>query len=173
VNGAAVAVSAAGRGWLLLDREWRAGDRVAVEFPMKIAVTRWTGNRDSVSVNRGPLTYSLKIGENWKPYGSAPWFAHEVFPTTPWNYALLPGEAGIRVAKEAKAVAGQPFTPEAAPIELKAQARRVVVWKQEANGMVGELPASPARTEAPVEEITLIPMGCARLRISVFPVAAR
>jgi hypothetical protein len=35
--------------------------------------------------------------------------------------------------------------------------------------MVGLLPASPARGQGPVEEIELIPMGCARLRITVFP----
>ena len=42
-------------------------------------------------------------------------------------------------------------------------------WSQEANGLVGEIQRSPVRSEQPVEEITLIPMGCARLRISQFP----
>jgi hypothetical protein len=36
--------------------------------------------------------------------------------------------------------------------------------------MVGPVPASPAAGEGPVEEVALIPMGCARLRISAFPV---
>jgi len=36
--------------------------------------------------------------------------------------------------------------------------------------MVGPVPASPAEGEGPAEEVDLIPMGCARLRISVFPV---
>ena len=36
--------------------------------------------------------------------------------------------------------------------------------------MVGPVPPSPAAGEGPVEEIELIPMGCARLRISSFPV---
>jgi hypothetical protein len=35
--------------------------------------------------------------------------------------------------------------------------------------MVGRVPAGPAAGEGPVEEVDLIPMGCARLRISVFP----
>jgi hypothetical protein len=39
--------------------------------------------------------------------------------------------------------------------------------------MTGELPASPVSSDQADEEITLIPMGCARLRISVFPVLAR
>ena len=36
--------------------------------------------------------------------------------------------------------------------------------------MVGLLQQSPVRSDEPVETITLIPMGAARLRISAFPV---
>ena len=42
-------------------------------------------------------------------------------------------------------------------------------WRQESNGLVGVEPQSPVRTEEPIEDLTLIPMGCARLRISAFP----
>jgi DUF1680 family protein len=177
VNGKSVAVSASGCGWLTVDRQWRSGDRVTIHFPMKLVVARWEANRDSVSVQRGPLTYSLKIGENWKAYATEGWPAYEVYPTSAWNYGLILDanrpEASIRVAKETKQVAGQPFAQATAPIELKMKARRIPAWKQEANGMVGELPQSPAASSDPVEEITLIPMGCARLRISAFPVVPR
>ena len=37
--------------------------------------------------------------------------------------------------------------------------------------MTGEIQMSPVRTEQPLEDVTLIPMGAARLRISMFPVA--
>jgi hypothetical protein len=63
----------------------------------------------------------------------------------------------------------QPFTPEGAPIVLKVKARRVPAWKEDGK-MVGRVPASPAAGEGPAEEVELIPMGCARLRISSFPV---
>jgi hypothetical protein len=36
-------------------------------------------------------------------------------------------------------------------------------------GLVGKLQDSPVRSNEPTETITLIPMGAARLRISVFP----
>jgi DUF1680 family protein len=177
VNGKSVAVSASGRGWISIGREWGTGDRVSIHFPMKIAVRRWEANRGSVSVERGPLTYSLKIGEDWKAYPTDGWPAYEVYPTSAWNYGLVVDEkrpeASIRVVKESKAIAGQPFAQAAAPIELKAKARKIAAWKLESNGMVGELPVSPAASSGPVEEITLIPMGCARLRISAFPVVGR
>ncbi len=66
-------------------------------------------------------------------------------------------------------MADQPFTPEAAPIKLRVKARRIPAWRQDANGLVNTLQASPARTDQPLETVTLIPMGCARLRISAFP----
>jgi len=69
-------------------------------------------------------------------------------------------------------LAGQPFEPAAAPIELRVQARRIPDWKQDALGLVGKLPLSPVRSNEPVESITLIPMGAARLRITSFPVIA-
>ena len=38
--------------------------------------------------------------------------------------------------------------------------------------MVGKVPPGPVRSAEPVTEIVLIPMGCARLRISSFPLIA-
>lgn len=175
VNGAAQKSAANGRGWLALDREWRNGDRVELDFPMKLTTRVWQANRNSVSIDRGPLTYSLKIGEDYRRYASETWPAYEVFPSSAWNYALVLNpahpEGSIQLAKQAKTIAAQPFTTKDAPIELTAKARRVPAWKQESNGMVGEIPQSPVQTNETVEQITLIPLGCARLRISAFPIA--
>jgi hypothetical protein len=136
----------------------------------------WKGVGNAVSVRRGGLWYSLKIGEEWKRYGGTDeWPAYEVLPTTPWNYALVldPSrpESSISVVGERPAPA-QPFTPDAAPIVLSAKAVRVPQWTAEGR-MVGKVPPSPVDALGPVEDITLIPMGCARLRLSVFPVARR
>jgi hypothetical protein len=119
----------------------------------------------------------LKIGESWKQYPTEAWPAYEVFPSSPWNYGLIvdtnrPADF-IRVVKQERQVAGQPFSQATAPIELKVKARRIPSWTQEASGMAGPIPRSPAASNERIEDVTLIPMGCARLRISVFPVIAQ
>jgi hypothetical protein len=173
VNGQALPAPENARGWLVLDRAWSAGDKVVLALPMKIGVQVWKENRHTVSVSRGPLTYSLKIGERWVRSGGTDEFpAHEVYPSTPWNYGLVLNvekpEESFQVVKTGKTVA-QPFAVEDAPIELRAKGRRIPQWKLEPNGMAGEVQPGPVQSSEPVEEITLVPMGAARLRIASFP----
>jgi hypothetical protein len=145
---------------------------VRIEFPQAIEVVSWPLMRHALSVRMGPLWYALKIGEQWKRYGGTEaWPAYEVLPATAWNYGLLaePGKSGKNIRISARRPpAYQPFEPEAAPIVLRAKARRVPDWQAEGQ-MVGLVPPSPVAAEGPVEEVELIPMGCARLRISSFP----
>jgi hypothetical protein len=63
-----------------------------------------------------------------------------------------------------------PFSASSVPIEIKAKGSRVPSWGIDEYGLVGVLPQYPAKFSPVVENITLIPMGAARLRISVFPV---
>jgi hypothetical protein len=117
----------------------------------------------------------LKVGEKWTRYGGTDaWPEWEVSPTTAWNYGLVlngrnPAKA-FEVVKVSNAAAANPFTPETAPIQLRTKAQKIPVWKVDALGLVGKLQASPLKSDAPTDTITLIPMGAARLRISSFPV---
>lgn len=64
-----------------------------------------------------------------------------------------------------------PFTPEAAPITLRAKARKIPGRTVDGYGLCAVLPSRVVTTE-PVESVTLVPMGTTRLRISAFPVVA-
>ena len=177
VNGENVGVTPRAGGWVILARTWKSGDVVNLELPSELAVNVWMKNGNTLSVSRGPLSYALRIGERWERSGGTDtWPAFEVFPTTPWNYALAADPANpartLEILRKEGPLDPQPFTPGHAPIELRARAVRVASWKQEANGLIGEIPVSPLHAEAPLETVTLIPMGCARLRVSVFPAIA-
>jgi DUF1680 family protein len=172
VNGRAVGAGLAGGGYAVVRRTWRHGDEVRLELGAPIEVVSWPARSGAVSVRRGPLWYALRIGEKWQEYGGTDaWPALELLPTTAWNYGLLTevpaGRPAVRLASR-KPPAFQPFAPDAAPIVLSVRARRVPGWALEGR-MVGPVPGSPAKGEGPSQEVELIPMGCARLRITVFP----
>jgi DUF1680 family protein len=164
---------------LVVRREWNNGDKVELELPMRIALANWYEN--SVAVERGPLTYALKIGEKWENvindkdpvrFGTS---YYEVRPTTPWNYGLLDlpedkiQEMFTFVKKDT--MTSYPWNLENVPVELRTKAKRLINWKLY-NETAGPLPYSIQwgwETEPELEEITLIPYGCSTLRISEFP----
>jgi len=172
INDEEARAAASPSSYIGIKRLWKNGDRVRLELPQKVEIKTWPKIGNSVSVRRGPLWYSLKIGEKVRRYGGTDaWPAYEILPTTPWNFGLAVNpadpEASITLISR-KPPAGQPFSAEAAPIVLQAKARRLPEWKEEKR-MVGKVPPSPVKTSAPLEDVTLIPLGCARLRLSVFP----
>ncbi len=174
INGKKAAVKSRPGAYILIDRKWADGDTVDLNLTMKITLTKWTKNKNSVSVNRGPLTYSLKIGEKYvRAGGTEKWPAWEIHPTTPWNYGLMLNDkdlsSSFRVVHRAWPDDDQPFEANAAPIELRTKAKKIPAWKKDHLGLVGKLQASPAKSDEPTETVTLVPMGCARLRISAFP----
>ncbi|HXF26653.1 MAG TPA: beta-L-arabinofuranosidase domain-containing protein [Bryobacteraceae bacterium] len=150
-------------------RKWKDGDKIEIHLPMTLRVSHWYNN--SVAIERGSIVYSLKIGESWREEKqTGPAKDWEVFPTTPWNYALVidPKAPARSLTVAEKVIARQPFAPGTAPVEISAEGRRLPEW-QLVDDAAGPLPASPVESKLPVESITLIPYGAAKLRITAFP----
>lgn len=189
VNGKPADIIASAGKFVRIEREWTNGDKVELSLPMEITVKKWEANHNSVSVNYGPLTFSLLIGENYvqgesdktaiydskwqKGADTKKWPSFEIYPTTPWNYGLVldPKDLASSFTLERKPWPDNnfPFTTDQVPIMLKAKARQIPEWKIDQYGLAAELQDSPVRSNEPEKEITLIPMGAARLRVSAFP----
>jgi len=175
INGQRVEVHARPQAYIAIDRLWKQGDKIDLTLPMTIGLRYWPRNGDCVCVDRGPLTYSLKIGEKYVRYGGTDkWPAFDVFPTTAWNYGLLidpakPLTAQFHIKEKRWPTDNQPFETSAAPIEMTAKARKIPNWRADHRGLIDEVQQSPVASDERIETVTLIPMGCARLRISAFP----
>lgn len=190
INGRKARVSDGSGKYVRVAREWKDGDTVTLELPMQVSVRKWERNHNSVSVDYGPLTFSLKIGERYDKHDSietaigdsswqkgadpSKWPSWEIHPTTAWNYGLVLDEKNP--AKSFKVKQGKwpannfPFTTDAAPITMTVKAKKIPEWQLDRNGLCAVLQDSPVLSDEKVETVTLIPMGAARLRISAFPV---
>jgi len=190
VNGEKVNNTNKAATYTRIEKLWKEGDVVQVEFPMKIQLREWKENKNSVSVNYGPLTFSLKIKEEYKKENSktsatsdsrwqasadaSKWPSYEIYPASNWNYGLLLNEKDtsklFEVVKKSWPADDFPFSQQNVPIELNAKGKIIPQWKIDQYGLVDTLPPSPVAVNTKAETIELIPMGAARLRISAFPV---
>lgn len=171
-------------GLLCISRTWKDGDRVQLHLPMHLSLRRWALNKNSVSVDYGPLTMSLLIKErreqvdsrataigdsHWQEGADASqWPTTEIYADSPWNYALVPCVKSMTVERMAWPKDNYPFAQASVPLRVKASGAPVPSWGQDETGLCQVLPESDAPRGA-VEPITLIPMGAARLRVSAFP----
>ncbi|MBU1339867.1 MAG: glycoside hydrolase family 127 protein, partial [Acidobacteria bacterium] len=156
-----------------IEREWNGQETLTLLLPMTPRASRRFNN--ALSIERGPLVYALKIGEEWKrvnadkPHRELPHGDWEVYPTSPWNYALDLSEEDVAGLSFMEFPLGEmPFSPENAPVSVAVKGILLKDWRL-VNGSAGELPLSPVQAAGETVDLVLIPYGCTNLRIGEFP----
>jgi hypothetical protein len=190
VNGETISTSPQADNYVRIERKWNNNDKVEITFPMQVTKRVWDENKNSVSINYGPLTFSLKIKEvyekidgtsnlqadsKWQPGADqSQWPAYNIYPASMWNYGLnlssAPLSQQFKVIKKPWPANDFPFTQKDVPLELKTTGKIIPQWTLDKYGLCDTLPQSPVSVNTDAQDITLIPMGAARLRISAFPV---
>jgi hypothetical protein len=180
VDGGAVTSAKAGT-FHRVEREWSGSTTITLHFPMKPLMT--VRYNDNVAIERGPLVYALRMGEEWtrinadKPHRELPHGDWEVRPTTPWNYGIVVEKgAPVGLTFTEKPVGGTPFSPDGPGVVAKVSARRVPSWGL-ARGWASEISSTDAEwadasktvSKEPIETVELIPYGCTNIRITEFP----
>ena len=168
VNGADVAPAPDARGFVRLERTWKPGDVVRLRFPMSVSVT--AGRDDNAqgapyaSVSYGPLLFALPIPDTEGP--------NTPDPAARWSYALdsqgTPLAADITV--ERRAMPARWDWPLASPVALRVLGVPID-WHPTIKAP--RLPAAPIASGSAPETLTLVPFGCTKFRVSMFPVTER
>lgn len=215
--------------YVRIKRAFHDGDTVLVILPQEVRATTWPF--DGIAVERGPLVYSLKIKEEWEQpasvvesvlravgvynlhYRYPGLIGHNVYPKSPWNYAL---DIDIKnVSRNIQVTENpwhddQPWSANEPPIALTVPAKRVLGWELdrrteiELEGGIDDpgithlgndakydeprlkrigdfvftpqLPVASSRSvelAKEIEMVTLVPYGCAKLRLTIFPWAEK
>jgi uncharacterized protein len=188
VNGTAVAAERDSKGFTRIVRTWKPGDVVRLRFPMKAIVTTGRDNSERgpfanehkpslvkipeknstqglpyASVSYGPLLFALPIADTKD--------SNTPDPAAKWNYALdMPGkQPGDDIRVERSAMPAKWDWPLASPLKLVVDAAPCQ-WTPTDKS---PLPAKPVENPKTSEKIELIPYGCTKFRVSMFPVTQR
>ena len=130
---------------------------------VKTGATR-THRRAYASVSYGPLLFALPIPDTQGP--------NTPDPAAKWKYALdVQGEnLENDIVVDRQAMPAKWDWPLASPLKLRANGV-AIDWNPTAKAP--RLPSTPIATPKGPETITLIPYGCTKFRVSMFPITER
>ena len=176
LNGQTVAVRKDNRGFAKLQRHWTPGDRITLRLPMRVEIVKGREtpfpqdkyftkrslskltdvNNPFASVNYGPLLFALPIPDETPDQPAK---------DTTFNYALDSATPSRTVKLLRQPLPAHWSWQLDAPLKLQLPASQFDWQPTE----LQPLPAAPIKNAKPAT-ITLVPYGCTKFRVSMFPV---
>jgi hypothetical protein len=180
VNGTRLKVIEPCRAFVKIERRWSRGDRVELRFPMQPRVNlgyetefpaanrKYFGFESATvfehrrlpyaTVACGPLLFALAIPDL---------DANTPAPEAKWQYALDadPSKTNFGIRVEHSPMPSHWDWPLQAPVKLKVAAR-TLDWHPTDDQALPDQPLNGERSET----IALVPYGCTKFRISMFPI---
>ncbi len=172
---------------------WDPGDVITMDIPMGIRFEKRYNN--SYAVLRGPLYFSLRMEKEYRSIrlnydnpgykGSVDW---EITSPHPWNYGLMidRGNPARGFELTENEPGDYPFADKGdmiwsdgqgkhvkyekdAPLVINARGMLIPAWTMK-NNSADLPPPGPLMPSGTAEVIQMVPYGCAKLRITEFPV---
>jgi uncharacterized protein len=167
VRGAGWPAEPDAKGFVRLERLWKSGDTLRLRLPMSVSVNTGRDNNAQgapyASLSYGPLLFALPIADTKD--------ANTPDKTVRWNYALDARDnklaSGITV--ERRPLPDRWNWPLESPLKLRASAVSFD-WRPEPKK---PLPSAPLKAMTAPQNITLVPYGCTKFRVSMFPITER
>jgi hypothetical protein len=184
-----------------LRRDFRNGDTVELKLPMRVQLKGWFAGQ-AVSIERGPLVYSLKVGERrvvssqdsqyirslLKGNDIAGFPAVEFYPAGEWRYGI---EAAVKNDASAFKVieapmSDNPFLRDTVPVRIEVSVRSLpqwqVAWRPSSDQVITDwetapknpqtLPKADEMQAGETQVMTFVPYGATHLRLTTLPVIA-
>ena len=151
-----------------LHKVWK--DVTSVDVNLEFKCTLIPRPNDMFCLWRGPLLYSIPLGERWEKREYVrngierrfPYCDYEVFAENKWNYGFTDESFAVLEYN----VAEQPFSPEQPAVKIATKLAEVS-WDFE-YGVCKAAPNTRKASDSPVD-IQMVPYGCTSVRMTELP----
>lgn len=148
-------------------RQFKDGDVIELHLPMEVRFTEMPF--DGISVERGPLLFSLPVESDTRvvetrEHNGVEFQSVFMTPASEWNYGF---NAAAEVKYSDSKDYSDPWSLEKTPVKIDVTASQIRNWQLYRGVFTPDMPSVLNIGESRI--IRLVPMGTTQLRISVFP----
>lgn len=181
------------KGFVSINRTFKDNDIIELELPSNVEVLNY--KNDGMYVNKGPLLYcfgmyGVRRVDELEEKQTADFKAYNIYPNMDFNYTICEDEP-IEFVHTNNFDSNDVWNIEKTPFKINVKAKKVLNWKiktiknvryidnlynvpyayKERHGSFRFTPKFPQNLKLSEEKynISLIPYGCAKVRIAIFP----